>query len=163
VAALTSIIAALEDLAQGFPVRERPSFAGPASPEDLASLSRALGLALPGEFQEFLLLHDSIVAMDVFNGIWVGGCKELARSATRGDYPRSLSISGVAHTVIPVATDGGGHPFLLALDGSTVWRGGGCAGNEAVVASSFLHFLERLLEDFRHHLAHDKLWPYLTR
>ena len=65
------------------------------------------GFVLPGDLREFLELTDSIVAMSVHNGYWLGGINNLI---DEGSLPRVAD----GEAAIPVATDGGGNAFVLA-------------------------------------------------
>ena len=60
----------LRELAGSFPEHSRPVFVPPASPEAVFAFEQALGLRLPDEVREFLLVCDAIMAMNVWNGYW---------------------------------------------------------------------------------------------
>ena len=77
-----------------------------------------MGNSLPASIRAFLAEHDSIAAMDVWNGYWIGGVS-LLRSIERGDFPGSVE----SHRVMPIATDGGGNAFLMPGDSDgRVWK-----------------------------------------
>src|SRR6202044_2402277 len=96
---------------------ERPRFDPPASPESVAEFERVAGFPLPDDLRDFFAVNDSVIAISIHNGFWLGGARQLARSAEQGNLPRSVN----GERAIPVATDGGGNAFLLTANGR-VWR-----------------------------------------
>jgi cell wall assembly regulator SMI1 len=145
--------------ARSVPQPTRPIFAPPASAEDIALLEAAVGNSLPTSIRAFLAEHDSIVAMDVWNGYWIGGVCTLLRSIERGDFPGRID----SHRVMPIATDGGGNAFLTPVDSDgPVWKWSHETGAIKEIASSFQHFLDRIADDFRMFAAGKGDWPYMS-
>ena len=145
--------------ARTVPEAARPVFAPPASAEDIALLEAAVGNSLPTSIRAFLAEHDSVVAMDVWNGYWIGGVRTLLRAIERGDFPGRIG----SRRVLPIATDGGGNGFLMPVDSDgPVWKWLHETGEVRVVASSFQHFLDRLTDDFRMFAAGKDDWPYMS-
>jgi cell wall assembly regulator SMI1 len=151
----------LRALADQFPERERPSFRSPASPNVIRDFERTVGAPLPRELQEFLLRCDSIVAMGIQNGYWIGGLAELTRSIMRGDFPSTLNEDNSVH-VVPVATDGGGNAFLISIDDGRVWRWDHETGENIEVAATFEGFLNRIAMDWENAAAGTEGWHYLV-
>ena len=137
----------------------RPTFSPPASQDALAALETAIGRSIPTGVRDFFATHDSIAAMNIWNGYWVGGAATLARSISRGDFPSEIE----SHAVMPIATDGSGNAFLLALDPEgPVWKWSPSTQSSREVAPSFQRFLDRLSDDFRMFAAGNHDWPYLS-
>jgi hypothetical protein len=152
----------LRELAGSFPEHSRPVFVPPASPEAILAFEQALGIRLTDEVREFLLVHDAIVAMNVWNGYWIGGTAELTRSVVRGDFPSEFLL-GEGHVHLsPIATDGGGNAFLIAIDNGSVCHWEHETGSVSKVADSFTAFLGRVAEDWKHAAVGDEDWHYLV-
>ncbi|MFO0964979.1 MAG: SMI1/KNR4 family protein [Gemmataceae bacterium] len=153
------IVARLRELADTLPRlgcdwEERPRFEPPATPHSIAELERSAGFVFPTELRESLAQTDSVVAMSVHNGYWLGGIKQLLN----GDgLPRVVD----GESAIPVATDGGGNAFLLASSG-TIWRWDHETGKAKVVADSFGAFLSRIVEDWAAYVEERSGWRFLV-
>jgi len=141
---------------------ERPRLSVPATGAAVAGLVAAIGGPLPGDLRRLLAFHDEIVAMNVHNGMAVGGARIIARNVTRGDAPRTASVDGADVEVIPIGSDGGGNQFLLGLRDARVWRWDHETGATVVMAHSLGRFLERIAQDFDHWAADDRTWLFLT-
>ena len=152
----------LRELADSFPEHSRPTFGPPASPEAVLAFEQALSLRLPDEVREFLLSCDAIVAMNVWNGYWIGGTANLTRSVLREDFPSESLLCGRRIHLAPIATDGGGNAFLIAIDDGSVCYWEHEEGGVSRVADSFTAFLEQVAEDWKHASMNDKDWRYLV-
>src|SRR5262245_48692976 len=156
---IATTVARLRELALAFPRsgcdwEERPRFEPPATPQDIAELERAAGFAFPADLGEFLEQTDSVIAMSVHNGYWLGGIRQLIN----GDgLPRVVR----GEAAIPVATDGGGNAFLLSSSG-TIWRWGRESHQANVVADSFGTFLKRVAEDWAAYIDEQPGWRFLV-
>jgi cell wall assembly regulator SMI1 len=133
---------------------DRPRFEPPATPQSVVELERMAGFALPGDLREFLDQTDSIVAMSVHNGYWLGGINRLID----GD---SLPRVANGEAAIPVATDGGGNAFLLGASGR-VWRWNHETDRMNLVAASFGAFLERVAADWSAYVSEKPGWQFLV-
>ena len=152
----------LRELAGSFPERSRPVFGPPASPEAVLAFEQALGLRLPDEVREFLFVCDAIVAMNVWNGYWIGGTADLTRMACREDLPRGFLPHEERVQLAPIATDGGGNAFLIAIDNGSICYWEHETGNISKVADSFTAFLGRVAEDWKHAAMGNEDWHYLV-
>jgi SMI1 / KNR4 family (SUKH-1) len=126
------------------------------------AFEQALGLRLPDEVREFLLSCDAIVAMNVWNGYWIGGTANLTRSVLREDFPSEFLLCGRSIHLAPIATDGGGNAFLVDMDDGGVFYWEHEEGSVSRVVDSFTAFLERVAEDWKHASMNDKDWRYLV-
>jgi cell wall assembly regulator SMI1 len=152
-------VARLRELALAFPRpgcawEERPRFEAPATPQGIAELERVAGFGLPADLRAFLEQTDSVIAMSVHNGYWLGGIMQLVN---RDALPRVVA----GEAAIPVATDGGGNAFLLSSSGA-IWRWDHETGNAKVVATSFGAFLERVVEDWAAYIDEQPGWRFLV-
>ena len=152
----------LRNLADSFSQNERPTFTPPSSADAIQAFESVLGFRLPSQLLQFLSTYDAIIAMNVHNGYWIGGLFELTRSVGRDDFPRSIMVGREPHTIIPVATDGGGNAFLLSVDDGRIWRWDHETGNTTNVANSFVAFLRQVAEDWDHAIFNDEDWEYLV-
>ena len=160
---VAAALARLRAVAVKFPEDERPTFAPPASADAVEMLARAVGAPLPSELRDFLANTEKVVAMDVWNGYWIGGPVTLARSLTRGDYyPNAVDLRAAGGATIPFAGDGGGNGFDVALTDGRVWHWNHETGFARAIAPSFSAFLERVVEDWEHAAAGDPAWRYLS-
>lgn len=167
--------ARLPDLSSLYPL-EAPVFGPPASWADVAVLEEQAGASLPADYKEFLQACGPVSAMDFH-----GGYDFLARPVIRrivsqsAEVPRAVLRGGRKVSIIPVAGDGGGNLFLLAVRPPfTVWKWNheiGAAENGFLpedsralspVAEDFTGFLRRVIEDWRHFLDEDTSWSYLS-
>jgi hypothetical protein len=121
------------------------------------AFERDAGFSLPSDLREFLADCGMVVGMSVHNGYSVGGVEQLARSLSRGDFPRSVAED----SAVPVATDGGGNAFLLSSNGK-VWLWDRETGSVAEVAGSFSEFLARVADDWTAYVADTPGWPFLV-
>lgn len=156
---IATTVARLRQLALGMPRpgcdwEDRPRFDPPATQQAIAALENAAGFPLPSELREFLEQSDSVVAMSVHNGYWLGGIRHLVD----GDGLPRVVDGGAA---IPVATDGGGNAFLLSSSGA-IWWWNHQTGKTKVVADSFLAFLERVAEDWSAYIEEWAGWRFLV-
>jgi SMI1/KNR4 family protein SUKH-1 len=159
---IDAMLLRLRALATAFSVNERPTFHPGASPEAISALQAVTAGPVPEDFAYFLSQCDSIIAMDVWNGYWIGGIEWLRRSVACGDFPSAISEGGNPDSVIPVATDGGGNAFLLSLGSDKVWKWNHESGDATLVARGFAAFLARIVEDWEHFLSSDSTWSYLS-
>jgi cell wall assembly regulator SMI1 len=160
--AIESALNRLRAISEGFPEWERPTFHPPASIEDVRELEQAIGAPLPTNIREFLLLCSAIVAMDIHNGYWIGGVRELARSVIRGDFPRTVEAVCGSMPVVPIATDGGGNASLASIEGNWIGRWDHETGKTVGVATSFVEFLNRVALDWEHSAAGTEGWRYMV-
>jgi hypothetical protein len=132
---------------------ERPRFEPPATSQAIAELELAVGFQFPAELREFLEQTDSVIALSIHNGYWIGGISQLLN----GDLPRVAD----GQAVIPVATDGGGNAFLLGLGGA-IWRWDHETGRVELAAASFGAFLERVVEDWMAYIDDRPGWRFMV-
>jgi hypothetical protein len=156
---VSKTVALLRELALVFPRPEcdwedRPRFAPPATPQNIAELERATGFVLPDELREFLEQTESIIAMSVHNGYWLGGIKQLLGA---DGVPRVAN----GETAIPVATDGGGNMFLITGKGK-ISRWNHETGEIKQVAATFGVFVERVAEDWAAYINGQPDWCFLV-
>lgn len=151
-------LARLRLVAHAFTESERPSFWPAATPASVERLEQAAGVRLPNDFYEFLFQADAVIAMDIQNGYWIGGTEGLALNIGRSDFPHN--VEGMK--VIPVATDGGGNAFLLAVAGDHVWQWDHETGHVKEVACSFVAFLSRVADDWEQFAAGNNNWDCLV-
>src|SRR5262245_46612323 len=155
-------LARLRELALAIPRpgcdwEQRPRFAPPASPKEVAAFERAAGFLLPADLRTFFAATGAVVGMSVHNGYWLGDVEQLARSLTRCDFPHSVA----GELTVPVATDGGGNAFLLSASGR-IWRWDHETGSVSAVAASFAEFLERVAADWAAYVADTPGWRFLV-
>lgn len=159
---IDALLFRLHELAMEFPDDERPIFNGPASEEAISSFQAAASAQLPDDFAAFLRKCDSIIAMDVWNGYWIGGVEGLLGNIDCNDFPSEVLEGKSPVAVVPIATDGGGNAFLLALSGNKVWKWNHESGDTELIAHGFTSFLGRIVEDWEHFLRNDAAWGYLS-
>jgi hypothetical protein len=152
-------VARLRELAHALPRpgcdwEERPRFEPPATSQGITELERAAAFDLPADLREFLEQTNSVLAMSVHSGYWLGGIKQLLNEGT---LPRVVEDEAA----IPVATDGGGNAFLLASSGA-IWRWNHETGEANVVADSFGAFLERVVDDWAAYIDERPGWRFLV-
>jgi hypothetical protein len=152
----------LHELGDCFSAEEKPTFSAGASPQAITALQGCVSQPLPDDFASFLHRCDSIVAMNVWNGLWIGGIVSLERSIKRNDFPKMLNRERNQIELVPVATDGGGNAFLMALSDRSVWKWNHESNDCTLVADDFSGFLKRIIDDWEHYLAGDFVWNYLT-
>jgi cell wall assembly regulator SMI1 len=141
------------------PVEARPVFSNPARADQILELESMMGSTLSPDVQAFFETHDSISAMEVHVGYWVGGIETILRSIRRGDFPDSIE----SHRVFPIGSDGGGNAFLMPVDSDgPVWKWSHAIGEACEVAESFPQFLDRLADDFRMFAAGNDDWPFMA-
>ena len=133
---------------------DRPQFEPPATQQSMVELERIAGFGLPSDLREFLEQTESIEAMSVHNGYWLGGIEQLVEGGT---LPRVAD----GEVAIPVATDGGGNAFLLGASGK-VWRWDHETDKVEMVAASFGAFLERVAEDWAAYISDKPAWQFLV-
>jgi len=155
-------LARLRDAAERLLESERPRFSSAASAQQIDVLETALGHRIPDDFRRLLQICDSIVAMEVHNGYWIGGSEALAEGLARGYFPRLISDGSTSTPASPIATDGGGNTFLARIVDSSVWRLDHETGNVELVAPSIDGFLQRVTEDWVHFAADDHEWHYVV-
>jgi len=158
---IDQVLSRLRKLADEFPAEGRPRFSPRASADSLVAFEKVVGTRLPEQLAGFLRQCDSIVAMDVWNGYWVGGVEQLLRSVGRNDFPAKL-VEAENDVVVPVATDGGGNAFLMSVNDQRVWKWNHETGNSTPVAHDFVSFLGRIADDWEHFIAGDPVWRYLS-
>lgn len=136
---------------------ERPTFGAPATAEAIAAFRVAAGFSLPAGLEALLSEHESIRAMGVHNGYWIGGIEQLAAALARAELPRTARDE----PVVPVATDGGGNAFLVSSRGH-VWRWEHETGTTTEIATSVEAFLERVAADWEAFVAGTPGWRFLV-
>jgi hypothetical protein len=155
-------LARLRDAAERLLECERPRFSGAASAQQIDALETALGHRIPNDFRKLLQVCDSIVAMNVHNGYWIGGAADLAGGVARGHFPRMISDGSTSTPATPIGTDGGGNTFLAKIADSSVWRLDHETGIFKCITSSIDDFLQRVAEDWAHFAADDHEWDYIV-
>jgi SMI1 / KNR4 family (SUKH-1) len=156
------LLGRLRSVAQQLAAEERPTFSPGASTDAIVGLQAILPAPLPNDFIDFLRACEAVIAVNVWNGYWIGGINQLARSVRRGDYPAMLSDEAREAAVFPIGTDGGGNAFLMSLQSGQIWKWDRETGNAQNVAATFAGLLERVAEDWEHFLSGDKSWHYLS-
>ncbi len=156
---ISKTVARLRELALALPRPEcdwedRPRFEPPATPQAIAQLECAAGFVLPDELREFLEQTESIIAMSVHNGYWLGGTKWMLET---DGVPQVAN----GETAIPVACDGGGNVFLITCNG-TICRWNHETGEVKPVAASFGVFAERVAEDWAAYIDGQPDWRFLV-
>jgi len=160
--AIESVVATLLGLSARYPREVAPRIEDPASPAEISELQAAAGQTLPALVLALFQRTRAIVAMEVRNGYAIGGPLQLARSLRRQDFPASLDVQAPSARAIPVATDGGGNAFMVALGDGSVWRWDHETGALERVARDLPDFLGRIAEDWAHDLDGDSTWNYLV-
>lgn len=136
---------------------DRPTFDSPATLQSIIDIEQYAGFSLPADFRTFLSLTNSVVAMSVQNGYWLGGVDQLTHSMMRDDFPRSVD----GEPVVPIGTTGCGDAFLLGRTGS-VWQWLHETNNLKKVAESFKLFLERIADDWDAYVSNRPNWHFLA-
>ncbi len=152
----------LREIADSLPVWQRPNFREPAREREISLLEASVGAMLPDGFRAFLLLTDAVIAMEIHNGLWIGGVPELRRSVERGEFPAAIDERGTPVPAMPVATDGGGNAFLTSAHSGLVWRWDHETGDLRLVSDGFDRFLGRVAEDWVRFARDDRDWSFLT-
>lgn len=85
---IATIVSRFRELALAMPRpgcewEDRPRFEPPIAPQALVEIERIAGFALPGDLREFLDQTESVLAMSVHNGYWLGGIKHLIERGFR--------------------------------------------------------------------------------
>ena len=158
----------------GYPVEEAVFEEG-ASPSRIEQLAALVAEPLPPDYRYFLSRCAGFVAMDFHNGYAVHAPELVARMFRDAGAPKRVIAATAAHTLLPVAGDGGGNVFLLGLGVATFvlrWNHETVGSHSEVasgdpsltiVADSFAAFLERVRDDWRHYLGPDPdSWAYIT-
>jgi len=70
---IDALLSRLHELEKEFSIDERPAFHQGVSADTISDLQKAVAAQIPEDFACFLRKCDSIVAMDVWNGYWIGG------------------------------------------------------------------------------------------
>jgi cell wall assembly regulator SMI1 len=162
-----SLLARLRELSEAFPRENcpweyRPRFEPGISAEIIQSIEQNLGAPLPQDVSEFFRNCNTIVAMDIWNGYWIGDLPRLTSESFRAYFPKTIEGPTGPESIIPIATDGGGNAFVLSLRNGHVRFWNHETGALSVVASSFTHFLERVVADWEHAIKDDGNWKYLV-
>jgi hypothetical protein len=135
---------------------QAPTFGPPATTDEIAALRATLDIPLTARLKQFLTQHRAIVAMDIWNGYWLG-CS--AVGPLRLPNLPALFHSGVR--ALPIATDGGGNAFLEVSGGPILhWNHG--TGGMTAVAPDLTCFLRLIATDWEHAAEDDASWLYLT-
>jgi cell wall assembly regulator SMI1 len=158
---MADVLNRLRSLADLFPEGEGPTFSPPASADAIQAFGSALGFPLPAELREFLAQCDAVVAMDVHNGYWIGGCRVGSQREPRR-FSRKHGYRRGTHHVMPIATDRGGNAFLLTPADGRVWRWDHETGTLSAIAGSFAAFLERVAQDWERAASGDADWECLV-
>ncbi|HWE94867.1 MAG TPA: SMI1/KNR4 family protein [Tepidisphaeraceae bacterium] len=159
---MEGMLARLRSVSDRFPAEERAKFLSGASTEAIDGLQALLPVPLPNDFVTFLSVCEAVIAMNVWNGYWVGGIVNVTRSVLHPVYSTKVPDEAEESAVVPIAADGGGNDFLLALRSGQVWKRDHETGNARIVAASFTDFLGRVAEDWEHFLSGDDSWRYLS-
>ncbi|MCA8987092.1 MAG: SMI1/KNR4 family protein [Planctomycetaceae bacterium] len=145
--------------ARTLPDDARPIFAAASSADKIAELESVFGCNLQPAVRAFFETHDSISALDVHCGYYIGGIDMIIRSLQRGDYAPNLN--GTA--VFPIGSDGGGNAFLMPVgEDGPIWKWSHETGGTTQIADSFKVFLERLADDFRMYAAGNASWTFMA-
>jgi hypothetical protein len=146
----------------GCPWEERPKFLAPPDPAQVVAAQVAAGDPLPADLLSFLRTCGGVVAMGVHNGYQLAGAADLVDGTSEGWLPRTIVGPAGAERVLPVAWDGCGNAFLLALATQRVWRWNHETAAVQQVACSFIDFLERVVADWRAYIADTDGWRFLV-
>jgi hypothetical protein len=151
------------NLINEFSPPERPEIGRPNDEKIVAAFEQTLSEKLPKDFIAFLCDYDSIVAMDIWNGYWIGGLTSIKQMMEQKSFPSRCTEASKSYHLIPIATDGGGNGFLMALgQNNLVWKWWHETEQMDLVAKSFSDFLERVKTDWEHFLRKDYAWQYLS-
>ena len=156
----------------GYPVEEA-SFENGAAVSRIEAIAAMVGGPLPDDYRYFLSRCAGFVAMDFHNGYVLHTPEEVVGLFRQGGTPQRLTTEVGAIPVAPIAADGGGNVFFLQLSPPHAilrWdhEMGETAGSVPdthlqPIAGSFVSFLERIREDWRHFLGPDPAsWTYIT-
>lgn len=101
--------------------------------------------------------------MDIWNGYWIGGLISIQQMMEQRSFPSRYAEATENYSLIPIATDGGGNAFLMALgQKNLVWKWWHETGKMDLVAKNFSEFLARVSADWEHFLTKDCTWKYLS-
>jgi hypothetical protein len=141
------------------PAHARPIFGAPSSADQIGVLESTIGGPLVPSLRSFFETHDSISAMDVHVGYWIGGIDTILRSLRSGDFPVTIE----SRSVFPIGSDGGGNAFLIPIDADgPVWKWSHETGEVCKIAESFERFMDRLADDFRMFAAGKDDWAFMA-
>ena len=154
-----------------------PRFGGRCLPEEIDELCALFKVQLPSDYREWLLSCRRLFAPDVRSGYFLFSPISILDTWTQSGTPKRIlgddpEVVGDVPT-IPIGGDAHGNLFLLSvsedLNGS-VWKwdqgvppqtDGSLTHGTTRVAASFSAFLERVVEDWTHHLDEDSEWHYV--
>ena len=137
-----------------------PQFGPTWSAEDVASLRGTVDL--PAAFEELVLSHGGISAMDTAGGVAFLTARQIIDHLHQ-DYGRLLRAVGPV-AAFPLAVNGSGSYLLLASDDSAVWKLNAHMHPVATprrIAEGFQSFLDALGDDWHNVLAGNG-GPYAT-
>jgi len=151
------------------------SFAPPATSAAITALEQASGITLPEDYKAFLRTCSAVSAMDLYNGYALLEHSVVLGILAEGNVPAQVETGHRTVAVLPVGGDGTGNLFLLATElPFRVWKWHHETGpvQEGVmaedspgllpIADGFSQFLRRIVEDWRHFIAGDDQWPYIS-
>ena len=150
----------LQTLAYQFEEWRRPTFDQPVSSDELSLLNSRYD-QIPTELKEFFTKTRQIVAMDVWNGYWIGGNVVFNPRPDDG-FPKLGVNDDEKFDVMAIATDGGGNAFLFCLERGSVWKWDHETNRTRFVSDSLVQFLLAVADDWQHVLDEDFTWNYLT-
>ena len=139
------------------PWLEEPKFTDAPITSQLNEFEKVSGFQIKGELLEFFTLNDSIIAMSIHNGYWIGGINQLKNIYTSGNVTRKIK----QETCIPLATDGSGNTFIFT-EAESVWKVDHETLKETLISNSLSEFFERVIEDWKAFVEQKENWTYLV-
>jgi hypothetical protein len=140
-----------------YPWEEEPRFSPPAAESQVRALEQAAEFSLPPDVRDFFGEVGDVIAMSIHNGYWIGGIPKLIALSREARIPRTHN----EHSVVPVATDGGGNLFFVSEAGAILnWRHD--SGEFSEVSTTFGEFLELVVGDWRAYISNTPGWRYLV-
>ena len=154
-----------------------PKFGGRCLPEEIDELSSRFRVQLPPEYRDFLLSCRRVFAPDIRSGYFLFSPISILDTWAQSGTPKRIRVetpdfAGELPTM-PIGGDTHGNLFLLSVSEdlhASVWKwdqgippqaDGTLTHGASQVASSFSEFLERIADDWAHHLDQDSEWRYL--
>jgi hypothetical protein len=160
---LRSLGAEIIDFDFGYPVEEA-TFEQGATESRIEAIAAVIGKPLPSDYAYFLSRCAGFTGMDFQNGYVVHRPEEVIRLSADGGPAATPKWGDRAIPHIQVAADGGGNLFLLQVGPPhAVLRRDHESGVTEPISDSFVSFLERIREDWKHFLSDDpESWTYIT-
>ncbi len=157
-----------------------PTFGNGLNEELIAAFEDELGIGrLPEDLRAFFIRFAPVRAMDIFNGYDLYDLTLTQHVALDDSIPMTFETNAEAIRVIPVAGDGGGNQFMIALSGpakGSVWKWShelvvetdrkliidGIDWGVWKVGDTYSEFLARVAEDWRAFVEGDRDWQYIS-